>query len=323
MPHTMPWTTPRNTPGRRIHLPATLLATWALLAAPACTKRSNGAGGGDATTDDDAADTNTDDAWFETGNATSSGTSDDGSGESTGDDGEPCDAWLGCPDTPGTIDSCDFWAQDCPEGEKCTFAATTPGGGTWDANICVPAGTEPPGAPCMTIAGGLNGEDTCDASSMCYDFDDTTGIGTCMEFCVGDPDNNSCPQTGTQCMQLAGGVLNICPVGCDPLLAGECPRGQTCIPTYEGDLPVSFFCFPPAAQGGQGEACTCLNCCANGFMCTQDENYGPGCTENNCCTELCDVTDTTFTCADQVQQCVALFDPTDPYYAHIGACLVP
>jgi hypothetical protein len=175
----------------------------------------------------------------------------------------------------------------------------------------------------MTIAGGLNGEDTCDASSMCYDFDDTTGIGTCMEFCVGDPDNNSCPQTGTQCMQLAGGVLNICPVGCDPLLAGECPRGQTCIPTYEGDLPVSFFCFPPAAQGGQGEACTCLNCCANGFMCTQDENYGPGCTENNCCTELCDVTDTTFTCADQVQQCVALFDPTDPYYAHIGACLVP
>ena len=52
-------------------------------------------------------------------------------------------------------------------------------------------------------------------------------------------------------------------------------------------------------------------------------SFGPGCESNDCCTELCDLNDTAFTCAGPDQQCVALFDPDDPNFANVGACLVP
>ena len=51
--------------------------------------------------------------------------------------------------------------------------------------------------------------------------------------------------------------------------------------------------------------------------------YGQGCAFNLCCTEYCDVTDGGFTCAGSGQQCVALFEATDQYYASVGACMVP
>ena len=50
-------------------------------------------------------------------------------------------------------------------------------------------------------------------------------------------------------------------------------------------------------------------------MCIRDSDL--------CCTEHCDITDAAFTCAGPDQQCVALFEPTDPYYANVGACMVP
>ncbi len=269
---------------------------------------TNSAGDGDGDGDDDTGgDT-----------VTTSATSGDGDGD--GDD--PCASFLGCMDVPEPIVMCDFWAQDCPDGEKCTAIASTPGEGAWDANVCVPAGTEAPGSTCTTME-GVDGADTCDGTGMCYDFDQDTGEGTCVEFCVGTPESNTCPQTGHDCKQLNSGVLNLCLPSCNPLNAGECPPGQVCVAAYEGDTLGGFICFPPAAEGISGEQCECANCCAEGHLCTDAATYGTDCAFDLCCTEYCDTSDSTFACQGAGQQCVPLFEETDPNFANVGGCQIP
>lgn len=49
------------------------------------------------------------------------------------------------------IPMCDHWAQDCGDDQKCTPIPSTPGSGTWDANVCVLAGDQPPGSECTQI----------------------------------------------------------------------------------------------------------------------------------------------------------------------------
>ena len=185
-------------------------------------------------------------------------------------------------------------------------------------------------SPCTIVEGAdpYGATDTCDATGMCYSLDPDTGIGTCIEMCVGSPDNAGCPITGWRCRQYASGVLNLCMPNCTPVPEAcpacvDCPDGETCVAAYEGDTLDRFICFPPAAEGITGEYCECANCCADGLMCTDAATYGPGCEYDLCCTEYCDITDLTFTCAGPDQQCVALFEPTDPYYANVGACMVP
>ena len=170
--------------------------------------------------------------------------------------------------------------------------------------------------------------DTCDVSGLCYDIDPDTGVGTCIEMCSGSPDNAGCPITGWECKQNGGGVLPLCLPECTPLPETcpecvDCPDGLNCVAALAGDTLVGFTCFPPAAEGTIGESCQCANCCATGLMCTDAEVYGQGCAYDLCCTEYCDITDLAFTCAGPGQQCVALFEPTDPVWAHVGACMVP
>ena len=186
-------------------------------------------------------------------------------------------------------------------------------------------GTEPPLAPCTIVEGAdpYNATDTCDATGKCYDLDPDTGIGTCIEMCVGSPESASCPITGFDCPVLSNGYFYLCFPGCSPLDAGSCPLGETCVAAYEGDTLGGFICFPPAAEGITGESCECANCCADAHMCTDAASYGPGCAYELCCTEYCDITDLAFTCAGPDQQCVALFESTDPLYANVGACMVP
>ena len=158
---------------------------------------------------------------------------------------------------------------------------------------------------------------------MCYNIDPETGFGTCIELCTGTLDNPACPISGNDCKILNNGVLPLCLDGCDPLVAGSCPEDENCVAAFEGDTLDGFICFPPAAEGITGESCECANCCADGHMCTSAELYGPGCEYDLCCTEYCDLNDAAFTCAGPDQQCVALFDPADPLYANVGACMVP
>ena len=296
----------------------TLLAAASLLAAPACTKRSNGAGGGDATTDG-----TTDGGGSDDGTASgTSGSSDAGDTEDTQGGDDTTDGG------PQPVVMCDYWAQDCPEGQKCTQAATSSSG--WDAHICVDAGTDPPLTPCTIVEGAdpYGATDTCDATGFCYNLDPDTGIGTCIEMCVGTPESDDCPITGFECKQLARGFGNLCIPQCTPVPETcpecfDCPLGQNCVAAFGGDTLVGFTCYPPAAEGTTGESCECANCCAEAHMCTDAATYGQGCAFNLCCTEYCDVTDGGFTCAGSGQQCVALFEATDQYYASVGACMVP
>ncbi len=321
----------------------TLLAALTLLAPLGCTKRSGLTGGSEGASDGESSDTDTDteatgsDTNDASGGDDESGTcgsltgsdgdtndGDDGDAGDTG--GEDCDTFLGCMDVACLTNQCDWWAQDCGAGEKCGAIVSTPGGGSWDANVCMSVGCEPPGAPCMKVddPAVCSGQtDTCDATSICINVDADTGIGTCVEMCTGSPEDPACPQTGLQCAQLNGGVLNLCVPGCDPLLPGSCPDGEACSPAYQGDSISSFICFPAAAEGISGESCECANCCADGHTCTSAASYGPDCADDLCCTEYCDVTDLAFTCVGQGQQCIALFDPNDPNYANVGACQIP
>ncbi|MGB1698914.1 MAG: hypothetical protein ACPHRO_03095 [Nannocystaceae bacterium] len=320
------------------HLRAALAAL-TLLAPLGCTKRSGLTGGSEGASDGDATDSDADTDAEATGSDTNdaSGGSDESGtcGSLTGIDGdsaagdtggEDCDSFLGCMDVACLISTCDWWAQDCGAGQKCSAIVSTPGSGSWDANVCMSVGCEPPGAPCMKVddpAPCSNPTDTCDATSICMSVDADTGIGTCVEMCTGSPEDPACPQTGLQCAQLNGGVLNLCVPGCDPLLPGSCPDGEACSPAYQGDSISSFICLPAAAEGISGESCECANCCADGHTCTSAASYGPNCADDLCCTEYCDLNDAAFTCAGQDQQCIALFDASDPNYADVGACQIP
>ena len=68
-------------------------------------------------------------------------------------------------------------------------------------------------------------------------------ISVCVELCVGTAANSSCPQPGDSCVHALNN-LYICPLLCDPLIPGQCPSEQTCVPDYADNVIERFFCFP-------------------------------------------------------------------------------
>ncbi|MBL9102659.1 MAG: hypothetical protein JNL82_17060 [Myxococcales bacterium] len=157
----------------------------------------------------------------------------------TGDTGARCsDAFLfdpDCPDMGAANLECDVFAQDCPEGQKCSAWADD-GGDAWNATKCAPV-AETPGAPgdaCVVEGSAVSGIDDCDRGAMCFFVDPDTAAGTCTRLCSGTPDAPVCPQ-GTTCVISNAGVLNLCLQTCDPD-APTCPQGQTCQPTPAGPV---------------------------------------------------------------------------------------
>jgi len=254
-------------------------------------------------------------------------TDDDGDGtdDAGGEDhGDGC-GFLGCEDVP-LVEQCDFWAQDCPLGEKCTAVASMPGFGAWDANLCVRAGSAGVGEPCTRVADAPPGTDTCDELSMCWDIDGGTGIGRCIGFCQAPEEAPTCPGAVGEfprCMKFLGGVLNVCMPPCNPLDSGECPTGQHCVASFDGYETHGFMCFPPSSENASGEECTCVNCCAEHHMCVTAAEYGPGCAFDSCCTPYCDLDDPSPPCDGGGQTCVALFPPDMPFVGEVGRCAVP
>jgi len=157
----------------------------------------------------------------------------------TGDTDARCsDAFLfdpDCPDMGAASLECDVFAQDCPEGQKCTAWADD-GGDAWNATKCAPV-AETPGAPgdaCLVEGGAVSGIDDCDRGAMCFFVDPDTAAGTCTRLCTGTADAPVCPQA-TTCVISNDGVLNLCLQTCDPD-APTCPQGQTCQPTPAGPV---------------------------------------------------------------------------------------
>jgi len=248
----------------------------------------------------------------------------------TGDEGSTGCSFIGCGDTEDTCGAngaaceCDVWAQDCQEGEKCNPWAND-GGNSWNATKCVPLSDSPaqPGDPCEAEGGGVSGLDNCDASSMCWNVDET-GAGTCVAFCAGSEASPVCEDPNATCVIANDGVLILCLPACDPLMS-DCGEGQGCYPADD-----SFACVFDASggDGSFGEPCELTNVCAPGLWCAPAAGV-PDCPTANCCTSFCDRSDPNASAdcpgAAGGQECVPWYEENQvpPGFEDLGTCLIP
>ena len=165
---------------------------------------------------------------------------------------------------------------------------------------------EPPGAPCTIVEGRIPTTPRTPATppGSATDIDPDTGIGTCIEMCVATHRVRQLSHHGLRLPLFGYG----CFPGCSPaaIPARSCPIDETCVAAYE----AGFICFPPAAEGITGESCECANA-APTRMCTDAASYGPDCAYA-LLHRVVRHQRPAFTCAGPDQQCVALFEPTDP-----------
>lgn len=253
--------------------------------------------------------------------------------EDPSDDEDPTDgdstgcSFIGCDETGGCDGGqceCDVWAQDCQEGEKCNPWAND-GGNSWNATKCVPLADSPaqPGDPCEAEGGGISGFDNCDASSMCWNVDET-GAGVCVAFCSGSEAAPVCEDVDATCVIANDGVLILCLPSCDPLMS-DCGEGQACYPADE-----SFACvFDASADAGAfGDPCEFTNVCDPGLWCAPAAGV-PDCATASCCTSFCDQSDpeADASCPGAAggQECVPWYDENQipPGFEDVGACLIP
>jgi hypothetical protein len=243
-----------------------------------------------------------------------------GTSADTSSTGEAC-SFLNCDDMHNDTKECDNWAQDCPDGQKCT-AYIAGGGGAWDATKCVEVtGTDQPGEPC-TSEGAISGIDSCIKGAMCWGVN-MDGVGTCVALCTGSPEAPVC-ENKAACTVGQDSILILCIPTCDPLL-------QDCANPSEGCYPIgeSFTCAPDASgdEGQANDPCAFINVCDKGLMCADAAFVGAGCEppETGCCTPFCKFPGGA--CPNADQKCVQYFVepfPMDPENAEdIGVCGVP
>lgn len=219
-----------------------------------------------------------------------------------------------CDDLP-TVNRCDVYAQDCPDGEKC--AAVVTGANSWDDARCVPvSGTAMTGDPC-TVESSADGLDSCASGNMCWNFN-SDGKGICVALCTGSSEAPIC-DGGLECTISSSGVINLCVPTCDPLLQ-DCPHpGYACYPSAD-----TFSCFWDTSEGeGKANApCDLFIECEEGLLCGDPAFVGMGCKSvHGCCTPFCAFPDGP--CPNPDQQCVQWFDPMSlpsPDLANVGAC---
>ena len=230
----------------------------------------------------------------------------------------PGTTFISMPDDEPEIDvACDVWAQDCPQGEKCT-AYVKNGGAAWDATKCVVIVDDPqtPGSTCTATSGG-SGDDDCDISSMCWGVNEE-GVGYCVSLCTGNQQSNVCEDPDTSCVIVNEGVLNLCLSDCNPLLQ-DCPLdSEGCYPGPDG-----YSCAPDVSGGlGAGEPCAGINTCAGATYC-EDASLLDGCDGSACCTEFC-ATNEEDNCGGATE-CVPFVPEgqAQPGQENIGGCVVP
>ena len=226
------------------------------------------------------------------------------------------------PDIPDPNDgSCDPWAQDCPEGEKCV--PTTGNGGTWDTTQCVPVlGDQAPGEPCISDGYDVATDD-CDASGTCWYLDPIEGedtySGTCLAQCTGTPDAPMCPEA-SQCSLSGDGSLILCIPSCNPLLQDCAQMDHGCY--WSG---ADFVCAPNAEPIPAGGACGYINDCAPSLICIDALNL-PACEGPSCCTSFCELGmgDAPCEAAFPGTSCVPFWEEQEAPagYEDVGLCIV-
>jgi hypothetical protein len=214
--------------------------------------------------------------------------------------------------------SCDPFAQDCPDGEKCVPHASS--GGDLDDNKCVPVlGDQAPGEAC-TYGGPVESTDDCDATSFCWDMNEG-GTGICRSFCTGTIDMPACPDNYF-CTITSAGTITLCFPTCDPV-AQDCDvDGLGCY--FSG---TEFTCIAPMDPPGlpPGEACEWANACEIGSLCL-DAAVLPNCAGVSCCGEFCDLGLGDAQCvAVPGTVCTSFYEQgTAPEgFEHVGVCILP
>ncbi len=219
----------------------------------------------------------------------------------------------------GIVEQCDVWAQDCPEGHKCSAWASD-GGNAWNATRCVAVtGDQKPGEPCVAPNGGVSGEDDCIKGAMCWDVD-VDKVGFCVALCTGSPDAPVC-EDGGWCAVTGEGVINICLPNCDALLQ-DCPGDDLCLP-----IDDTFVCVLDAS-GDEGQAfdpCEFANACDPGLVCAGSESASecdPLAT--GCCVPMCSISGM-MACPGVGQECASLYEEgmAPPQFEDIGFCTLP
>lgn len=221
---------------------------------------------------------------------------------------------------------CDVWAQDCPDGEKCSAWAND-GSDDWNGTRCSPIAAAPgqPGDPCTVEDGPASGLDDCDLDSMCWNIDPDTLEGTCVARCDGSEADPSCASPDDLCFISNDGVLNLCLPACDPL-ASTCAVGQACLPAAD-----AFACVATTSgiDAAAGEPCEQLYDCQPGSLCVPSEEVGAPCDvgEPSCCTPYCDLgaPDPAAVCLDAAQGCTSWWGagPAPAGLEDVGTCTAP
>lgn len=223
---------------------------------------------------------------------------------------------------------CDIFAQDCPDGEKCSFAGTD--GGFWDTEFCVPvAGDGGLGEPCTVLGAMTSGHDDCAPGFICFNL--VGEAGTCSALCSGSWRAPGCPP-GTA-MNISN-ELCICTPNCDPVAQG-CPDGQVCALNFD---ELGFVCTTnvPDGEHPPGSACEFLNVCDAGSWCVEQPVFPhPNCADptSGCCAPFCDLSQGTAdnpVCAPFVAdlpgvECVSFYAPdlAPPGLESVGVCGLP
>lgn len=233
------------------------------------------------------------------------GTSTDSSSAEDGNWGIPPDV---------TNEPCDPLAQDCFPTHKCVPYATVPGSTFLDGNKCMPILGDKAWGEACTLSNFNEAQDDCDGLGFCWDLEWIEGElqGSCVPFCVGTPQNLTCPP-GWGC--LFSGAIALCAQQCNPLLQ-DCPNQYACY-----WVANAFQCVLTGSLGQDAEPCDQVNDCIPGLGCVAQASV-PGCPGNaaTCCTPYCDLG--TPACPP-ARECVAFFDQGEapPGYESLGICI--
>jgi len=212
--------------------------------------------------------------------------------------------FLGCGDVGEQ--SCDQWAQDCPEGQKCMPYADDMGS-NWNALKCTSVDPRPDavGEPCTVTESQLSGIDSCELGALCWNVDPQTLTGYCIALCSGSVREPSCPE-GSSCNVLGEGIVTFCLLDCSPL-DQNCPDGYLCTALNGNRFGCSLDVSGEA--GFYGDPCDFAGQCDPGLVCRSGEEV-PGCMSDWCCTPLCDISQPN-TCPGEKQSCIPWFDEGD------------
>ncbi|MET0404433.1 MAG: hypothetical protein ABW123_18620 [Cystobacter sp.] len=200
---------------------------------------------------------------------------------------------------------CDPVAQNCPEGNRCTYVRRD----NVTSRRCVPAGTGTvaEGGTCQSTA-TAEGDfyDTCAPGLACTDRSTSGGTTfTCQRLCHG---GNQCaaPNECIDVLRFEGSnerprVCGAPKATCD-LLAPQCATPLGCYPSNKHGACVATGAI------ADGQSCTYVNDCQPGSACVKD---GQGLV----CRKLCRAPTGAPGC-DSGQRCQSLQD-----YSAVGVCV--